>query len=564
MSTIVGVRTILVCVAVFLGLMVTPARGKPPTSWPPVSGPGTLFAHYGEEHWDDEDGARILPVVVADTVRYRPGAVVMSADKSSDGTVENLRTWKDFMRPYDRAGIPYFAAVGNHDRKAPPGFPGGIFPAGDLANYERVFADRPYPFGDAPPPSDPLFSPRERPGDDPAGASSHYSFDYGRTRWIVIDNSCFSIVTCDALQNPPFPDPEGHASQYEFLRTRAAEAKARGMRVFVNMHMPTQDDRPGHTQPTPSAHTMGEGISPDNALFEQVASEEGVDAVFAGHIKGQWKYRAQGVRYFTDGGAGGEVYVGPGEEVGVDSGYWHGYRLVRVTKDGLVTDAVPVFVPGGISITGPAQAAPGDELTFAATGRQPTEHGPAVDALELREPDPSRPNASKLVSPARIWTSSNPEKVLAPLAAPGGDDPRRDASRQTTSGRFRALCPGKATVTITSGFERASHVVAVPSAPGEIVRSIAPGETVFPPGPEQPVAVVDLAQPAVVRAVLLRGDEVVAELASGCRRSTGARAVVWDGLIGGREAPEGPYTVEVTVLSDRAPVIRRFTVFARD
>ncbi len=81
----------------------------------------------------------------------------MSGDKDNDGTVEQLSRWKQIMSPYDRLGVPFFPAVGNHDRKAPPGVPPGtaglITPGvqGDLANYKQVFADRPYPFGDATP-----------------------------------------------------------------------------------------------------------------------------------------------------------------------------------------------------------------------------------------------------------------------------------------------------------------------------------------------------------------------------------------------------------------------------
>jgi len=75
--------------------------------------------------------------------------------------------------------VPYLGGVGNHDRTSPPGVPPGtaglITPGvqGSLANYKRIFADRPFPFGDAPsyegigPP---------RPAGEPAGASSHQSY----------------------------------------------------------------------------------------------------------------------------------------------------------------------------------------------------------------------------------------------------------------------------------------------------------------------------------------------------------------------------------------------------
>jgi len=272
---------------------------------------------------------------------------------------------------------------------------------------------------------------------------------------VFLDNSCFSFLNCDPYQNPAF---ELGQTTYDYLAEQSQRADDRGQLLFVVMHMPTQDPRPGHTQPTPGPHTMGEGISPDNALFEQAAAAAGVDAVFAGHVKGQWVYEAGGVPYFTDGGAGGEVYVGAGEETGVDSGYWHGYRLIRARRGRVRTDAVPVFRQGGVAIDGPRRARPGELLQFTAAGRQPTTEGPAV-TLELREPDPSRPNAANLPSPARIW-STRDRRILRPVAV-RGDDPRRNPRLQTVSGRFRAKCPGFTVIRVKSGWEAARYGVRV-------------------------------------------------------------------------------------------------------
>jgi hypothetical protein len=276
---------------------------------------------------------------------------------------------------------------------------------------------------------------------------------------VFIDNSCFGITNCDPLQNPPFPDAEGNGSQYDFLDSEAAKANAEGDLLFVVMHMPTQDDRPGHTEPTPLPHTMGEGSSPDNQIFEQRAAAAGVDGVFAGHIKGMWRYSAMGVPYFTDGGAGGEVYVGEAEETGVDYGYWHGYRLIRVRDNGkITTDAIPVFERGGLEIDGPAKLRVGEVAKFSAVGQQPTEHGPDVK-LELRPPDRSRPNIDSLIQPAYIWNTRKPRR-LAPVAT-DNEDPRRNRRRQTVSGRFRAVCPGRVVVKIKSGFASAKHPLEV-------------------------------------------------------------------------------------------------------
>jgi Calcineurin-like phosphoesterase len=535
--------------------------------WPPIPERGVFFVHYGEEHWNDLDGLRILPRVVADTARYRPDLVTMSADKANDGNTEELQGWKSLMEVYDREGIPYFAGVGNHDREARPGFPSGVDPMGDFGPYMNVFSDRPFPFGDAPPINDPRFSPQQRPASDPPGASSHYAFEYGPVRWVFLDNSCFGIVNCDPLQNPPFPDAEGNQGQYDFLASEAAMANAEGDLIFVVMHMPTQDDRPLHSEPTPFPHTMGEGSSPDNALFEQEAAAAGVDAVLVAHVKGQWQYTALGIPYYTDGGAGGEVYVGSAEDTGVDSGYWHGYRLIHVHDGQITTDTVPVFSPGGITVSGPGSIARGEVGEYSAVASQPTEEGPRVNALELRTPDPSAPNAERLPTPAHIWTSANP-LVLAPVPAdagagsraPAADDPRRDPRTQTISGRFAGRCPGRTEVTVTSGWESESTPVLVPSQPGPIVNKIRRGKRKLATGRSRRVAKVKLAQPAQVIATVKRHGRAVRTLVETCHESPKPLKVAWNGRANGKRVKPGRYSVVVAVPSDQPTVKKKFKI----
>lgn len=531
----------LLALTLAVALAQTAQAVPAPKLWPPAGGPGHLHVHFGEEHLDDDDGAAIFPKVIADTIKFNPDVVVASADKSSNGTEQNLTAWKSYMAAYDRAGIPYFPAVGNHDREALPGFPNGVSPLSPLGPYLTVFADRPYPFGDAKPISDPAFAPTERPADDPDGASSHYAFDYGSVRWIILDNSCFSFETCDDSQNPPFPDAAGNQDTYAFLASQAADAEDKGLLVFVNMHMPTQDPRLAHTEPTPFAHTMGEGTAPDNAMFDAAAAATGVDGVFAGHIKGQWTYEAEGVPYYIDGGAGGEVYVDEGGEVGVDTGYWHGWRMLRVNGKQVVTDTVPVFVPGGVKVSGPSSPAVGAKPQFTAVGKQPTEKGPLVDKLELRDPDPKRENAENLPEPARIWTTADP-LVLSPLSS-RDEDPRRDKASQTEDGKFRARCPGRTQIAITSGVERVAKHVTVKSRKGKILRSAKlKGRTVK----------VALAQPAVVEVRAERRGRLVKSLGKSCVAKS--RKARWTG--------RGADTLKVIVRSDRKPVVRRFKLGA--
>jgi hypothetical protein len=605
--------------AVLAVAVAAPAAGAAPTpeTWPPPQGPGHLFVHYGEEHWNDDDGMTLLPKVVADTIRYRPKLVTMSGDKANDGTVDQLAMWRQIMSAYDKAGVPYFAAVGNHDRlNAPvnqPGFP----PGGSTANYREVFAERPWPMGDAKPYSDPNFVETQRPESDPPGAATHYSVDYGNVRWIFVDNSCWDITFCSTNgQNPADGDAR---TQLDWLESRALDATRSGRVVFVVMHMGTRDPRDqSYIDPTSANHTMGKGTTAtDIADFERIASITEVDGVFVGHIKGQFQYVAGDVPYYVDGGAGGELYTeGP---VGTDHGYWHGYRLVRVDGRNVVTDSVPIFVPGSVRVNGPDTLAPGAGGQFEAFGMQPVYNDPAkVPALELRDPDPipregagaggvppvviwgaplvaflllgafvTRPSGRRRVvralapglagavavtgiavaqrseptstprdalpNPARIWTSGNPH-VLEP-APSDTDDPRRDPATQTQDGRFTARCPGRTTVRVTSGWESKGKRVVVPSAAGPLVRTFGKRARSLRAGTSPTLAKLVLAQPAEVEVRVMRGRKRVAAPLHRCLRSGRGYAVRWNGRIGKRKAGRGVYRVETWVRSDRGPSV---------
>jgi len=599
----------------------TAKRAEQP--WPPAKGPGQFFVHFGEEHWNDDDSDWTLLKVVAEAARYRPDLVTTSGDKANDGTVEQLTRWKAIMSAFDRAGVPYLAGIGNHDRKTPDGVPPGtaglITPGmqGSLDNYKSIFADRPYPFGDAAPYEG--IGPR-RPAREAPGASSHYFADVGRVRWIFLDNSCWGLTDCDSVQSPPFPDADGISGQFEFLERKARAASNAGRTVFVVMHIPTRDPRDqSYIEPTSFTHIMGKGISPsqtpDNNQFEEVARRSGVDAVFLGHIKGQWTYRGLGrVPYYIDGGAGGELYTD--EANGVDHGYWHGFRLVRVNRGRVSTDVVPILRSGSIEISGPRTLRRGRVGRFEATGRQPKRIGETVE-LELRDPDPiprtqrsasllsglgkflagdglilvppallvallilgpARPTRRRLAvlgplaavalgglgaaalaqqsfptdtpkeslpNPARIWTSSD-RFVLAPVAS-SSEDPRRDRRTQTQDGAFRAKCPGKARLSVISGFEQSTTRVRVPSRRGRIVGSIAiDGRS----------ARVRLRQRAEVLARVVRGKRVVRVLARGCFPAAKTLRFRWNGRLRLRPAPPGRYRLQVIVRSDRRPVRR--------
>ena len=601
---------LLSLIAVAIAAMATPALAFTPAKpWPPAEGRGVLFVHYGEEHWNDADGETLLPKIVEVAARYKPKLVTMSGDKDNDGETDQLERWREIMSAYDRAGVPYYAAVGNHDRDAPPGALPGVPPPGSLSPYREVFKDRPYPMGDGPAYDDPAFSPRARPDGDPDGAASHYYVDYGAVRWVFIDNSCWQITGCDSFQLPS-AQTQGGEGQFDFLQRVAQEGTDAGKVVFVVMHMPTQD--PGdqsYREPTARMHTMGKGTSPDNGTFESIAAATGVDGVFLGHIKGQFLYRGEGeVPYYVDGGAGGELYTeGP---IGTDHGFWHGFRLVRVDGSEIETDTVPIFVENGITIDAPDRTERGTDVLLEAFGKQPVFNDPAkVESLELRDPQPqasssllgsglwyygrwivppaamflllalatgtalrrrvrfvalpaslvalaafgavavaqrSEPTSTpkeNLPAPARIWTTSN-ANVFAPVAS-DDDDPRRDRATQTDSGLFRATCPGRATIQVTSGWEAQRKRVTSTSAPGKIVRRVRAGRTTR----------VRLAQPAEVEVRIKRGRRTIATVADRC--VTRRLRTRWNGRDRKGRERHGRFRVRVAVKSDRKTVVRR-------
>ena len=71
-----------------------------------MTGAGHLFVHYGEEHWNDDDGLTLLPKIVEESRRYKPALVTMSGDKDNDGTVDQLTMWRRSWTPTTARACP--------------------------------------------------------------------------------------------------------------------------------------------------------------------------------------------------------------------------------------------------------------------------------------------------------------------------------------------------------------------------------------------------------------------------------------------------------------------------
>lgn len=447
------------------------ARRSEPARWPAPPKKGDFdVVHFGEGHWNEGQGPKTMPILVQDVARFAPEFVLFSSDMADTGSIDRLGCFRLLMDPLMRAGIPWYDSPGNHDR-VPIAGAGGLV-NGSIEVWRQVFSQMPAPWGDARPPDRRFHAPKDTDG---KGASTHYYFDFGPERKpilrvIVLDNSMHSLTSSDTDQYPAVGAGAPDAGQLAFLDRVATEALDKGLMTWVVMHQPTQDPRElDNVHPISLNHTMGKGASPDNALFDVLADRAGVDAVLLGHIQGNAVYSFGSVDYFIDGGGGGSPYAL--QDVGADSGYFYGFRVLRSFsgKDGW--DFRPYMVPlvEEIELDAPSTVPVGDEVQLSATATQPFDPDlPPRAGLLPNEPirldlnpageeaDPAAPQV------AYVWSTSDPS-VLRPVPAEidPRDDPAFDASSMTMSGRFEALKPGVVRIDLLVGTHRESAWVKV-------------------------------------------------------------------------------------------------------
>ena len=218
--------------------MASPAMAFTPAKpWPPADGPGVLFVHYGEEHWNDADGETLLPKIVEVAAEYKPKLVTMSGDKDNDGETDQLEQWREIMSAYDRRRRPLLRGRRQpRPRRAARRASRACRRRAASSHYQEVFKERPYPMGDGAPYDDPPSRRASGRPSDPAGAATHYFVDYGDVRWIFIDNSCWEITDCDTFQMPSCADAGGRGP-VRLPRARRAGGHGRGQgRVRRHAH----------------------------------------------------------------------------------------------------------------------------------------------------------------------------------------------------------------------------------------------------------------------------------------------------------------------------------------
>ena len=150
-------------------------------------------------------------------------------------------------------------------------------------------------------------------------------------------------------------------------------------------------------------------------------------------------------------------------EVGTDTGYFYGFRVLRLFPgdDGWRFDTYFVPLVDSLEVEAPETVAVGDELHLSATAIQPFDKdlpprlgGAPNEAirLELRPPDAARADRATVPELAYVWKISDP-RILKPVTGEldPTDDPAFNPTRMTTSGAFEALRPGIVRITIMTG-----------------------------------------------------------------------------------------------------------------
>ena len=242
-----------------------------PKPWPPAGGSGHLFVHYGEEHWNDEDGLTLLPKVVEESrpLQARPGDDVRrQGQRRHRRPAHDVAQHHGRLRPA-RASRTSPASATTTAWRRPACRPGraGCSTrrcAASVTNYKSVFAGRPYPFGDAAALQEPQLRPALAPGIRPGGRLHPLLRGLREARWIFIDNSCWGIRRLRRRSRTrPSPTPRATPASSSSSSAAATEARSKGMTAFAVMHMPTQDPRDqSYTDTTAFNHVMGKGLNP--------------------------------------------------------------------------------------------------------------------------------------------------------------------------------------------------------------------------------------------------------------------------------------------------------------
>jgi len=352
---------------------------------------GTTLAALDDAHMHADDTGSTGSVVMGQMPSLlgslpraaHPNAVQALGDMSDTGTLANLQYSKSKL---DALGLPYRDAVGNHEITQ------GADP--ETGNFAQVFGP------------------------------THYAYDLGQARVIVIDSAHGGVLASDPFQTPA-------EEQYAWLVNQLSTETAKV--TFVITHMPAYDPHPVANSQFADRYEAQE-YEALLARFQQTHPRTHLIALF-GHARGyaeqllnpQGDQTAGGLPNFTVADAGTPPYAPS------DQGGFFNYALFHINPDGTVQFAVqPVL--SSIAITVPQTTiAAGAAEQLTATGQSP--HGDDMAALSVPIADPA----------SHVWSSSDPRVATV--------DPR--------TGRLSARHPGAATISVTSGGVTATTQVTV-------------------------------------------------------------------------------------------------------
>jgi hypothetical protein len=208
-----------------------------------------------------------------DQLNPKPDFVINTGDVVRYGYTQEFLDY--YIPELLQTQIPYFIALGNHDDGA----------SGMAIEYRYLFGEN----------------------------SLNFYFDYGKIRFILIDN----VTSVQSYQET-----------FKWLERVLAETP-KGYKIIVNAHKPTSMVKKW------AYHAMDDNSS---KIFSDLMSKYRVDRVYFGHIHAYSTARYQGVDYTVAGGGGAGLHDRYGPEGNV-----HHYLICDVKPDGSIKEQVVRF-----------------------------------------------------------------------------------------------------------------------------------------------------------------------------------------------------------------------------
>jgi hypothetical protein len=224
---------------------------------------------------DCRDQRDLLDVIVRhiDSLDPKPAFVIISGDAVRHGFADEYDSY--YLPAIAQTDVPFFVAAGNHDV--------GI--GGRAEEFRALF------------------------GED----SLNFYFDYGKSRFIFLDNCSVTTQWSDALA----------------MGDRWLKDLPQGYRSYVSVH------KPPATVKKWAYHAMS---MEDSKPFSDLMTQHGVDEVYTGHIHAYSTATLGGVDYTLSGGAGAGLHgrFGP-------RGTVHHYVICDASPDGVKQQLVRFY-----------------------------------------------------------------------------------------------------------------------------------------------------------------------------------------------------------------------------